>query len=566
MAAIWNVNSVYNPDLKKFSGKISFDIGQVFLARVIKLGDNNNEVLLRLLDGWQFPAELLNENSISTDKPIKFQVDGFKDGKLQIKVVNQKEDDLKNNDSSIETVLMDQNIELGKEEYDILESMVKHSMPLTKDNISKVKTYIDMDVKVASSKEGQDNFITKYLSSKNIDINSPKGKEIVGTLKSFFNELKNVNAEDIMTMMENGLEINQENIKSYNKVFKEPGGIYKQIKNLQGQIEVSFGKNEIKQIIDNFPKDNIEGTNTNIENDKNVKVNDNNKGANIIENINNHNNEVIIKKDKVVNSSNDNNSVDGSSNEDNSINELNKNENSTEKQVVNSKIENGIKNNVEKNSNKSIETNVLDSKNMQVKNEEIFKDIKSKGIEKGVEWEVKSQLNIKTEEVKSIIKSVLQISNEKSPELSDKIFQIIKQDISDFKAFNSVSNQYYYMDLPVKVDNRNYDCKLIIKDERKKGKKIDTKDVKIAASVNTINMGVINAYIKVSNINMNVNINCDERWLKTINNDKDNLLKNLSDLGYNVNIEVDKKEQDLALSNCSSFFEDSNFSGLNIRA
>ncbi|MDF2881329.1 MAG: hypothetical protein K0R54_1886 [Clostridiaceae bacterium] len=551
MAAVWNVNSINSPDLKKFSGKISFDIGQVFLARIIKLSDNNNEVLLRLLDGWQFPAELLNQNNISTDKPIKFQVDGFKDGKLQIKVVNQNEDSTKNNGSSIESVLMDQNIELGKEQYDLLENMAKHNMPLTKENISKVKTYIDMAGKIASTPDEQDNFIAKYLNSKNIDINSPKGKEIASTLKSFFNELKNVTAEDIMTMLENGMEINQENIKSYNRLFKEPEGIYKQIKNLGAQLETNLGKSETENIISNVPKDNIENDNTNLESSRKIQSNDNNEKGTINENINN--NDLNVKKDKMLDSSNSNKT------------DIRLNEDSVKSRDPNNKIEKHIDNTQNKDTAKSNRTNILDNKSTVKNSEELFRDIKTKGIEKGTELEIKSQLNSKTEEIKNIIKSVLQMNNEKLPETSNKISQIIKQNISDFKTFNSISNQYYYMDLPVKMDNSNYECKLIVKDDRKKGKKVDTKDVKIAASVNTINMGVVNAYIKIKNSSMNVNIRCSETWIKIIDNSKNNLLNSLCDLGYNVNIEVEKKEQDINLSNCASFFEDSNFSGLNIR-
>jgi hypothetical protein len=551
MAAVWNVNSINNPDLKKFSGKISFDIGQIFLARIIKMSDNNEEVLLRLLDGWQFPAELLNKNNISTDKLIKFQVDGFKDGKLQIKIVNENQDGTKNNDSSIESVLMDQNIELGKEQYDILENMVKHNMPLTKENISKVKTYLDMAGKIASTPGEQDNFIEKYLNSKNIDINSEQGRKIESTLKSFFNELKNVTAEDIMTMLENGMEINQENISSYKRLFNEPEGLYKQIKNLEFQMDINLDKNKTDNLKSNVTKNNIENTKDNFENTKKVQLSDNNEKEVMYVNINN--NDVNGKKDKIQDRGNMNKS------------DIKLNEDSVKKpDEINITAEHNDTNET-KNAVKENKTGVSDTKNIEKNNNGLFGNIKGKDIEKGSVMEVKSQLSSKTEELKNIIKSVLQMNSEKSPEISDKITQIIKQNISDFKTFNTVSNQYYYMDLPVKVDNSNYECKLIIKDDRKRGKKLDTKDVKIAASVNTINMGVVNAYIKIKNGSMNVNINCSEAWVKTIDNSKNNLLNSLSDLGYNVNIKVEKKQQDLALSNCASFFEDGSFSGLNIR-
>ncbi len=571
MAAVWNVNSINNPDLKKFSGKISFDIGQIFLARIIKASDNNEEVLLRLLDGWQFPAELLDKDNISTDKLTKFQVDGFKDGKLQIKVVNENQDSTKNNDSSIESVLMDQNIELGKEQYDILENMVKHNMPLTKENISKVKTYLDMASKIASTPEEQNSFIEKYLNSKDIDINSQQGMKIESTLKSFFNELKNVNAEDIMTMLENGMEINQDNIRSYRRLFNEPEGLYKQIKNLKFQMDINLDKNITNNLKSDITRHNIENTknvnnnientedtnnsventNDNFKNTKKLQLNDNNEKAAMHGNINN--NDVNVKEDKIQDKSNLNK------------NDIKLNEDGVKKpDNTNITDEHNDKSST-KNTALGNKTGVSDTKNIEKNNNGLFENIKSKDIEKGSVIEVKSQLSRKTEELKDIIKSALQMNSEKTSETSDKITQIIKDNISDFKTFNTVSNQYYYMDLPVKVYNSNYECKLIIKDDRKRGKKPDTKDVKIAASVNTINMGVVNAYIKIKSGIMNVNINCSENWVKTIDNSKNNLLNSLSDLGYNVNIKIEKKQQDLSLSNCASFFEDGNFSGLNIR-
>lgn len=550
MAAVWNINGVNNPDLKKFSGKISFDIGQIFLARIIKMSDNNEEVLLRLLDGWQFPAELLNKNNISTDKLIKFQVDGFKDGKLQIKLVNQNQDGTKNNESSIESVLMDQNIELGKEQYDILENMVKHNMPLTKENISKVKTYIDMAGKIASTPEEQDNFIEKYLNSKNIDINSEQGRKIESTLKSFFNELKNISAEDIMTMLENGMEISQENIKSYKRLFNEPEGLYKQIKNLGSKLDMNLGKDKIDNLKSNVTNNNMENAKGNLEKTEKVQLSDNIEKETINHNINNN---VNVEKGKIQ----DGSKADKA--------DIKLNEHSVKKPEENNTIDKHNDTNDNKNIIKGNKNGISESRNTEKNNDRLFGNIKNKDIENDSVTGVKSQLSSKTEELKNIIKSVLQMNGEKSPEVSDKITQIIKQNISDFRTFNTVSNQYYYMDLPVKIDNSNYECKLIIKDHRKNGKKIDTKDVKIAASVNTINMGVVNAYIKIKNGSMNVNINCSEAWVKTIDNSKNNLLNSLSDLGYNVNIKVDKKQQDLALSNCASFFEDGNFSGLNIR-
>ena len=74
---------------------------------------------------------------------------------------------------------------------------------------------------------------------------------------------------------------------------------------------------------------------------------------------------------------------------------------------------------------------------------------------------------------------------------------MFNQKLNDVKLFNSISQQYYYLDLPINVKDNEYQFKLIIKDDRKKGKKIDSTNVKIATSIKTINMGTVDAYIKI---------------------------------------------------------------------
>ena len=118
---------------------------------------------------------------------------------------------------------------------------------------------------------------------------------------------------------------------------------------------------------------------------------------------------------------------------------------------------------------------------------------------------------------------------------------VFDQKLNDIKMFNSISEQYYYLDLPINVKENEYQFKLIIKDDRKKGKKIDSKNVKIATSVKTINMGTVDAYIKINNNNMNIDINCDKFWVKVLDLGKEKLIKDLSSLNYRVNIEVNKK-------------------------
>jgi septum formation topological specificity factor MinE len=137
--------------------------------------------------------------------------------------------------------------------------------------------------------------------------------------------------------------------------------------------------------------------------------------------------------------------------------------------------------------------------------------------------------------------------------------------MNDFKMFNSISNQYYYLDVPVSLKDKEYPCKLIIKDDRKKGKKIDSTNVKFVASVRTLNMGVVDAYIKVSNSNINIDIKSEEAWVKVIDIGKRKLEKTLSNMGFIINVKVDKKEKEADLVKCRDFFEDNEFTRINLR-
>ena len=137
--------------------------------------------------------------------------------------------------------------------------------------------------------------------------------------------------------------------------------------------------------------------------------------------------------------------------------------------------------------------------------------------------------------------------------------------MNNFKIFNTISNEYYYMDIPMKVNEGEYQCKLIIKDEREKGKKIDSKNVKIATSVKTVNMGVVDAFISVNNRNMNVDIKCGRNWIKVLDSGKDRVLNALSNTGYNVYIKVEEKKEELNLISCREFFDDKNIGAINVR-
>lgn len=507
MAGILNVNDAYNINLKRITNKLSFQIGEVFLARVMSLGEENEDILLRLLDGWQFPAQLKEHLDFQPTGLIRFKVEGFKDGKLQLMILDARDPEEKLKEDSIEGALRRENIDLDKKDYTLLEKMVKHNMPLTKENISNIKNLTEMINRFSKNGEEANSFIEKYIESRNISIDSKEGEFIKNTLKGFFKELSTLGEDDILTMLENGLDITEDNIKSFNSLCKE-SSLYNKLRGLEDILKESKVLSQ------------------NIQDRKEILKNNTNLEQNILEK-------------KVIS---DNISKDTSESKDKIID--NKNEFIGEKEITNIK-EKEIETLSKGNTKKIIE----DGKNTLYRKEEI----------------VKEQINSKIEDMKSILKDLLDSKTHYRLNDHEKLFGLMKQELNDFKVFNTLSNQYYYLDLPVNVNKDEYECKLIIKDERKKGKKIDKQNVKIATSIKTINMGIVDAFIGINKNVINVDIKAEELWINILKFKKQQLLNALEDKGYNVYMNVSKKEEDFNLSNCSDFFEDKNINAIDLK-
>lgn len=518
MAGIHNIIGAYNINPRRVSSKLSFEIGQVFAAKIVSANELNKELILKLLDGWQFAAKLETPLDYIPEGLAKFQVEGFKDGKLQIKLVNNKEEKQEINKSSLEDLLSESNIDVDKEDYNLLKKMIKHDMPLTKDNIFKVKTLIDFREKLFKNQDEAEVFIFKYLNSKQIDANSPKGKEISSALKGFFKELTNISEDELLTMIENNIEVSEDNIKSFVKIFRGESSIY----------------NEAQEVLE--------------------KLNQQSSADN-----------VLVLGDETTNEPGKNEpfrvSIDSIIEE-----ELQKSNITTEEKAMYKDIKKLMTSDGSKAFEGSFAEEVLkEIPHKEIESEQSINKDKLDLGKKTLEVQVKEQLSNKTEELKSIIKSLLNEDNKPDSETLGKVLSTIKENINDFKVFNSVSNQYYYMDMPVNVNQGEYECKLLIKDDRKSGKKIDSKNVSMVVSVKTVKIGVVDAYIKVREKNMNVDIKCEEDWVKILSAGKDIILKDLSKLGYNVHFGVEKKKVEANLSNCREFFEDGGLGSINTR-
>ncbi|KAJ49337.1 hypothetical protein BD780_004080 [Clostridium tetanomorphum] len=566
MAGIFNINNAYNLNSKRITNKLSFQVGEVFLARMISLDEGKGEVLLRLLDGWQFSAKLKNPLEFSLEGLIKFEVDGFEEGQLQLTILNNKSSEEKLTQDSIENILKGENISVSKEDYVLLEKMVKHNIQLTKENISEVKTLINFINKIAKDPLEEEAFINKYIESRGINLNSDKGREVENILKGFFSQLKELDEDSILTLLENNIDLTEDNIKSFNKVFKEPMSIYKSLEKIQDEWNKSnYEKNLQSERHDTLNKETLQQNKQSVNRDDNKNIS--NKDMNSKDIINkdtmqeyNKNNTLPLGKNIEETSENFPEKV--LKNEEEGL-QLNK-DTVNEEKVSLKTSQKAETNDIEKN-NSTINKNIVENKENQSKDTISKKEIIIKNNIEDLADGIKDKINDKVKEMKDTISNLLTNKSSAKGEAYEKVIQLLKGEVNNFKVFNNISDGYYYMDLPVNINKEDYQCKLIIKDERKKGKKIDRRNVKIATSVTTINMGVVDAFISINNMNMNVDIKCKEQWVKILDKGKDRILKALSDIGYNVYVKVEEKSEDLDIVNCREFFNDENIGAINVK-
>jgi len=671
MSIISNISILQNPEAKKAFSKLSFEAGERFNAKIVSSGQQDGEVNLKLLDGWQFPAKLDKPLDQTMDGSVlKFEVEGFEDGKLKIKLVNGDKDGKIVENDILETTPNGKPLSDDKTDALIFEKMIKHDIPLTKENISDIKNLIDFREKISLNVDKEDIFIDKYLNSRNIDVNSEKAIEITKQLKNFFNALKNLDIDEILLFKENNIELTKGNFESFIKLFKGESAVYNNLKDIneyllnsdttkniiknietpsikqyQNSFELKdfqeddfinfkftnnikemkpdkiFNNNE--QIVDrtknsNNPVDiknskqiitlineelkslNINNKILNIDNkvlnsiinnlkwDENIKSNDNLK----LQNGSSFNNDTIktlvdkiIKTGQIVLSPENHLKLIGNLEEKLNINQnastsknfetINSNENTPQnklqketisdigldnKNAINTKVNGYGKNNslneiinmIKKELNISSTDSIINNPKIDIQNST-------------TDTLIKEQIKIKTDEIKNIVKLIIENKLNLKPETYEKVMQVFDQKLNDIKIFNSISEQYYYLDLPINVKENEYQLKLIIKDDRKKGKKIDSKNVQIATSVKTINMGTVDAYIKINNNNMNIDIKCNEFFVKVLDLSKEKLNKELSNLSYKVSIKVNNKTNEFTLANCGKFFDDRSFNKINIK-
>lgn len=789
MPAIWNVNNGYGINNKKVSSKLTFEVGEKFAGRISSSSDDN-EVTVKLTDGWEFSAKLQDaEKFMKNPGLMQFQVTGFEGGKINLSILKKSIGKDQVIDDRIKEFALKEG--LTGEDISLLRSMIEHDISLTRDNITFIKSLIDFNKKINNDSKEIDDFIQKYIESKGVDMESEEGKNIKSTLTNFLNKFKGMSKEDILLFIENNIDLNEENIDSFNKLFKgnetlkdildsvnntietlqeeaignnkaelnmsknnltteesfKPEvneetdnrnvnknvatklyeanegksklsmlGLLKSIagdnddilkeplreilnlrssdytnseyKNISGKIEVlndndllnmfqkdgnTFSKNDLEKVISNILEKNITlsdseaskvkeflsakiSTNDNsIFNFKDGKITFENNNQNIIvnydkmikdikdifvsrkndfqgnyreiatdniknitpekiqnlikENLNKYNvvtkenfNKIVsdifgkdtmlikdevellrenivtkniienenIPKDSSKTQIQENNSIIANEfKDDNNIKDIlkkalesNKNifsKNMQErisqniKDIPNSKLSNIIKEELIK-SNENVDERVL----TRILNEQVKKapmEIVSQNIIKSSKDIIKDDLNNKINNLKDVVKEIIQKTDNKST-VSEKVLQFVNSNINDFKLFNSISNEYYYLDVPISNNNKEYPCKLIIKDKRKDGKKIDRTNIKMVVAVKTINIGNIDGYLYVRNNKLDVNLKCEKSFVKILSVAKDKLQEKLNSIGFYSDVTVSDRKEEVNLSSCREFFSD----------
>lgn len=621
MPAIWNVNNSYNVNNKKYSSKLTFEVGEKFSGKIISKGEGN-EATVKLADGWQFSATIDGNIESEENVPLQLQVEGYEDGKLKLKIVKKEVESNNLANDSLSEVIDKEG--LGKDDVDILKKMVKHNIPLTRENITFVKSLLQFNTKINMDNNEIDNFILKYIDSKGISGESEQGKQIINTLKEFFVNFKNLKPEEILFFLENNIELTSENIESFNKLFSSNGNTVKEffdnIKNDFAGIEV-----EMKELEDNISNSKIGEKHL----DKSLKalggeINKDKLGYNsLVSKLYDSND---MSKGKVSMLAVLKSMTGG---DDNLLREPIKdiligkkeqfttNEYNTALGKINNLSDEEFINIVKDVLGKNGELKEISKDNVNIVLRSLFgKDIEVgeaelRGIQDVIEYKfqelelnnegvnedklignnivnktittleqeaitggnkkilsanelIKNDINKKIDGIKDIIKELL-VASKGEGEGAEKVIQLLKNNINEFKLFNTISNEYYYLDVPINREMTEYPCKLIIKDNRKDGKKIDRTDVKIVVTVKTVNLGVVDGFLSVKDKGLDVELKCDKNYTKVLELSKSKLSNDLQKLGFNINIKVSMREEDITLAGCREFFNDKAMNGIDIK-
>ena len=603
-----------------FRGGYEFNQGDTLKGRVIKEDSQSNKVTIKLTNGMEIEAELQGEVDLKGGL-LNFEVAELKDNMLFLKLTANNtevinEEIAKESIDEIMNFILKEG--LKKEDYNMLKAMVKYNIPLTRENITTVKSIMEFSDKMNNNPVEIKNFINSYLNSRDIAANSKEGVYVSQKLYEFFEAFSKTDLQEVLLFLENDIEFTKENLESFNKLFNNENAMEKVINEVNEKLgnAIAIEDNTLnREILEKTLKQEHSKDVIDYKNNSNNDINDMKevkdiKNINDIKDIkdNSINNISILSKSStgktiqatlIKESSKDNIINDGAKSDffmEDDVKEIIKVLKNENKSMVNeNKSELNInkevlRESILKHTGKEIRLNDAEAKLLEViinkdeiKDKEInfiknlFNSVESR--QKGEEKELKSNdireniFNIskdlskniteKSEGAKEVIRNI--ISNLKeSDENSSQILNIMKNSINDLKLFNKINDQYYCLDVPINFKENEYPCKLIIKDDRKEGKSIDSSNFKVAISVKTVKLGTVDALLNVKNRNIDLQLKCDKSVMNLFVISKEKLKEIVESSGFSTKIEIVERTEELQLSSCREFFNDNNIAAVDI--
>ena len=566
-----------------FKGNYDFKQGDTLKGIVVKHDAESNEVTIKLTNGMEIEAEIQGDVELKGGI-LKFEVTEFKDNTLFLKLSDNKADVIQGEASKkITDEIMNFIIKEGlkKEDYNMLKAMVKYNIPLTRENITTVKSVLEFSGKMNNNPEEIKSFINTYLNSRDIVVNSREGLQIAQKLYEFFKAFSKADLQEVLLFLENNIEFTKENLDSFNKLFNSENTMEKVIDAVNEEIgkaiaieEELLSENTVEQSLKQITLkngDEYTGKGKGTEVGKTIMatlVKESSKSHSINDN---------IVKDIIKNHS----ITDDDAKE---IIKLMKNDSN----YVMSKET--LKENILKHTGREVVLNDVEAKSLEeIINKEVIKDkdinfikslfnnIESKQISVAKELEsndirenifnisknLAKNVTEKSEGAKEVIRNIISSLKESNGN-STQILNIMKSSINDLKLFNKINDQYYCLDIPVNFKENEYPCKLIIKDDRKNGKVIDSTNFKVAVSVKTVKLGTVDALLDVKNRNIDIQLKCDKNVMNLFVISKDKLKDIVESSGFSTKIEVVERTEKLQLLSCREFFNDNNIAVVDI--
>ena len=566
-----------------FKGNYDFKQGDTLKGIVVKHDAESNEVTIKLTNGMEIEAEIQGDVELKGGI-LKFEVTEFKDNTLFLKLSDNKADVIQGEASKkITDEIMNFIIKEGlkKEDYNMLKAMVKYNIPLTRENITTVKSVLEFSGKMNNNPQEIKSFINTYLNSRDIVVNSREGLQIAQKLYEFFKAFSKADLQEVLLFLENNIEFTKENLDSFNKLFNSENTMEKVIDAVNEEIGKAIAI-EDELLSENTVEQSLKQITLKNGDEYTGKGKGTEVGKTIMA--------TLVKESSKSHSINDNivkDIIKNHSITDDDAKEIIKLMRNDSNYVMSKKT---LKENILKHTGREVVLNDVEAKSLEaIINKEVIKDkdinfikslfnnIESKQISVAKELEsndirenifnisknLAKNVTEKSEGAKEVIRNIIS-SLKESDGNSKQILNIMKSSINDLKLFNKINDQYYCLDIPVNFKENEYPCKLIIKDDRKNGKVIDSTNFKVAVSVKTVKLGTVDALLDVKNRNIDIQLKCDKNVMNLFVISKNKLKDIVESSGFSSKIEVIERTEELQLLSCREFFNDNNIAVVDI--